>query len=207
MRWHARRLTFGERRSWQVRPFVNFLLTHPWLANDGLITSFYSKQLICRTPNAQTEFVLPDELGFPTGRVALRVTERGALVRDGAQRFGRGDGLRVDAAAEELLREQLRLERESRRGRHLRAFWRGLVSLLPGGRGGPAGSPLCRGGGARGGQHVGGGVRRPRGAGGPRPRRLRSSSASWFLRSAVSGSPESTSSDALSSAASASCRP
>ena len=38
----------------------------------------------------------------------------------------------VDAAAEELLREQLRLERESRRGRHLRAFWRGLVSLLPG---------------------------------------------------------------------------
>ena len=38
----------------------------------------------------------------------------------------------VDAAADELLREQLRLERESRRGRHLRAFWRGLVSLLPG---------------------------------------------------------------------------
>ena len=37
----------------------------------------------------------------------------------------------VDAAADELLREQLRLERESRRGRHLRAFWRGLVSLLP----------------------------------------------------------------------------
>ena len=29
-------------------------------------------------------------------------------------------------------REQLRLERESRRGRHLRAFWRSLVSLLPG---------------------------------------------------------------------------
>ena len=37
--------------------------------------------------------------------------------------------------------QDMRALRESRRGRHLRAFWRGLVSLLPGP---PAPEPFCR---------------------------------------------------------------
>ena len=49
-----------------MRAFVNFLLTHSWLADDGLVTAFYSRQLMCRTPAAQTEFMLPDLRPLPS---------------------------------------------------------------------------------------------------------------------------------------------
>ena len=62
-----------------VRDFVNFLFTHDWLANDGLIREFYSKKLICETPDALTAFMLPDLRPLPSilSLGALSVKEPG----------------------------------------------------------------------------------------------------------------------------------
>lgn len=49
-----------------VRPFLTFLFTFEWLANEALVTSFYSKQLICQTPAAMQEFMLPDLRPLPS---------------------------------------------------------------------------------------------------------------------------------------------
>ena len=49
-----------------VRPFVTFLFTHEWLANEALVTTFYSKKLMCQTPEAMQEFRLPDLRPLPS---------------------------------------------------------------------------------------------------------------------------------------------
>ena len=49
-----------------VRPFVDFLSAHEWLANDGLVTAFYSRKLMCQTPEAMDEFRLPDLRPLPS---------------------------------------------------------------------------------------------------------------------------------------------
>ena len=59
---HAAAAKFSPR----VQGFVNFLLTHSWLADDALVTEFYSKKRMCQTPEAVYEFVLPDLRPLPS---------------------------------------------------------------------------------------------------------------------------------------------
>ena len=62
----ARQQRAAEVGAVPVRPFLAFLFTFEWLANEALVTSFYSKKLMCQTPAAMQEFMLPDLRPLPS---------------------------------------------------------------------------------------------------------------------------------------------
>jgi hypothetical protein len=59
--WHV-----AQRCNVLLQEFVQFLFDHTWIADSGLIVEYYSQKLICNTPEAQAQFILPDKKPLPS---------------------------------------------------------------------------------------------------------------------------------------------